>query len=396
MDHIQLDSSLSPHILIQKISGNLRIKGWDRTGIRADANKNDTLSIENENDSFTVECDSGCILRVPVDSSLQIGTVDGELMLKSLENQIEVETVNGQILAKSVGPMKIGKAKGNINIKYVEGDFSCEVVQGIANIQDVEGSITVKENDGNLTIKGFSSEISATTKGNASLRLDPKLGGEFVIKADGNISCRLEPDVSAEIHLISGAENIKVEAFGTSDRINAKEHEFDIGDGDSKITLEAAGNVDLSALLDSESDWGFNFEIGEDMSSIADDISQVVTEQIEQQMDSLARHINELTSKFPDSSVEERTRKNLEAKRRKLERKLEHAERRVAQKVRDKARQTAASARRYSYRREPASDPVTDQERQKVLEMLQNQQISVNEAEILLAALEGNTPKSDE
>ena len=192
-----MESSFSPQIKIQKIAGNLRIKGWDRSEIRADSNKADTLTIENQEDTYTITCQSGCILRVPVDSIINIDVIHGDLMAKSLENKIEAQTINGHILAKSVGPLNIGTAKGNINIKYVEGDFSVDDAKGTTNIQDVEGHIAINKSTGNLTIKGYSCSISANTNANATLRLDPKLGGEFNVRSGGNIHCRLEPDASA-------------------------------------------------------------------------------------------------------------------------------------------------------------------------------------------------------
>ena len=46
----------------------------------------------------------------------------------------------------------------------------------------------------------------------------------------------------------------------------------------------------------------------------------------------------------------------------------------------------------------PTSDPVSDEEQKMILEMVQNNQISIEEAEVLLAALEGkavNLPSTE-
>ena len=106
-------------------------------------------------------------------------------------------------------------------------------------------------------------------------------------------------------------------------------------------------------------------------------------------MNNLTKHINQLTSQIPGSQIEERTKKNLEAKRKTLERKLARVEQRALQRAQQAQRRVSYAPRKYSRSTKTSSDPVTDQERQKVLEMLQNQQITVADAEILLSALEG-------
>jgi len=375
MDRITIETSQSPIIQIHGVEGNLRIKGWDRSEIKADSTKADTLEIGQENESVSITCHSGLILRVPVGSTITIGNVDGELLLKSLENAINITRIDGQILGKSIGSIQIGSVSGNVNVKYIEGDFTCDRGEGNLNVQDVDGSITVSECFGNLTIRGFSTSITANTEGNASLRIDPKMGEKISVKASGNINCRLEPDVSAKIHLSSGEENIWVDGFGQSERIQNQTYELIAGEGAGDINLEAEGTIDLIAKLESKSDWAFSFDIDNDISNLAEDITQVVTQQIEQQMDTLTKHLNEISSQLP-GSLEEKNTQRLEAKRRSLAQKLERMDKRT-------------TTRKYTIRKEVDTAPVTKEERQKVLEMLQNQSISVSEAEVLLAALEG-------
>lgn len=392
MDRIVLETSESPDIQIDRIRGSLRIKGWDRSELRADTDQEDTAKIESSENLITMECDSGCMLRTPMESTFNINRVDGELMIKSIESHVSVKMVSGQVMVKSVGPLSITKVASNLNARNIEGNLECDQVSGNANLQDIEGSIKLGRVNGNLIIKGYSSGIFAESKGNATLKLDPEPGNEFSIKAGGNIICRLSADVNATIKLHSGAKNIKVSAQGTQERIREKIHEFVVGDGEGEITLDASGIIDISIPSSEDADWTFEFE--KDISSVADDISQIVTEQIEVQLESLGDHLSNLTANLasisPDAS--DKARQKIETKRRQLERKLARIERKSSEKARQ-ASQRARAARRFSSRYTTTSDPVSDDERKQVLQMLQNQQITVQEAEVLLAALEGREPE---
>lgn len=383
MDRITIDTTLSPIIIIDKVEGNLRIKGWDRAEIKADSTKQDTLHVEKENNDVRINCKSGVILRVPLDSSLQIGEVHGELMLKSLENDLEINIVHGQILGKSIGAITAGTVHGNMNIKYIEGNAICQVVEGNLGIQDVEGTISIGQCSGNLDIQGYASAIEAKTKGNATLNLSPKTNGTFTVTANGNIECSLPSDISANFHLQSDSQIIQIDGFGYSEEIQAKEHQFEIGDGKNSFQLKATGNIAINSASEKTYKFGFTFDFDEDLSTLADDISQVVNEQIEVQMGAITKQINELTMQIPSNQLEEKTMRKLEARRRSLEKKMDRLD-----------KKTYRAKYKYRQPKTAPGNPVSSEERQKVLEMLQNQLISVDEAETLLAALEGREAKT--
>jgi len=218
------------------------------------------------------------------------------------------------------------------------------------------------------------------TKGNATIRLEPEPNGKYEITADGNISCRLFPGASADVKLKSSTQSIRVKIPDISNTFEMDEYSLKIGDGGSKIILDAQGRVNfITYRVDDSLGDDFEYEFEENFSHLADEITQQITEQIESQMDSLSSHLDEITAGISiGTATSERSRRKLEAKRRSLEHKLRHAQNKVDRKMR------AAEAKRRVYQHRKPSDPVTDEERKIILEMLQSQQINVEEAETLL------------
>jgi len=393
MDRINLETSETPEIYISRVNGSLRIKGWDRPELRADSDKSDTLRIQSSDTKVEIDCNSGCMIRTPIESTLQIDRVDSDLMLKSIECQIDVKLVSGQTMIKSIGAINIKKASSNLTAKNVEGSFACEVITGNASLQDIDGKINLGKVNGNLVIKGYSSGVTANTDGNATLRLDTEEGADYKVTAKGNISCRLSPETNATITLSSNAKHIRLNTGKTKETLREENHVLTVGDGSGEINLIATGIIELTIPVQDEVDWSYEFDLEEDVSTIAGDISQIVSEQIETQLEALSKNLNTLTSNLSHLGpmASDRSREKLEAKRIQLERKLARVERRAATKAKIASRRAAASTRRFT-KQKTTSDPVADSERQKVLEMLQNKQISVQEAELLLATLEGREP----
>jgi DUF4097 and DUF4098 domain-containing protein YvlB len=394
MDRMIIETSDSPEINIKTINGTLRMKGWDRPQIRADMEHEDTITADIDGNAVTIGCTSGCLLRVPNDSTIQIDEVMNELVIKSIDGTIEVNKVHGQVMIKSIRSFSVEQAFSQFNAKHIEADLTCGKIHGQASIQDVDGTISIDNVFGNLSVRGYSSGLTAETNGNANLALEPELEGEYRIKANGNISCKMEPFTNATVNLKTKGGKIKLNVPGKKEILTVKEHQEILGEGESTITLEAIGNIELSQPTERriEGDYDFEFVDFSDFSTLADDITQMVTDQIETQMDSISQHINDLTSNLSniDVGTAERTRRKMEAQRRNLERKLAGVERKALHKARIAERRIEQRMR--SRTRKPISDPVSDEERQKVLEMLQSQQISVADAEVLLAALEGRAP----
>jgi hypothetical protein len=386
MDRIELETTSSPTIKFEKIKGSLRLKGWDRPAFRADCDSEDAHTIEQTDDLLTMTSTTGCMVRVPMESTLQVGEVTGDLMIKSAEGQITAESIRGQVMAKSVGPLQINEVRGHINARGIEGDFSCQEARGNVNLQDIEGSITLGRARGNLVIKGYCAGVTAAADGNTTLKLETFCDGDIQVKSGGNISCRLTPEANASIILKSKSQHIRVKQEAGTEILKTPEHEILVGDGETHILLEANGNIDITIPGENEFDWEYEFDMGSDIAAMAEDITMVVTEQLETQLDALGDHLNSLSDNLSslNPEISEKTRARIEAKRSKLERKLAKVERRAAEKARQASRRIS---RRYSVK---PSEPVSDEERQKVLEMLQKKLISVQDAEALLAALEGS------
>ena len=229
------------------------------------------------------------------------------------------------------------------------------------------------------------------------------------------------PDTSAEIE-IPAAERITINIPGITrpDDIQAP-YNLTIGEGEAKLILSAGGNLLLGA---SSLDWGFedfDVDIGEDIESMTEVINEQVTQQIEAQLEMLEQQLetqmDNLSTMISTSglspekaerivekarSASERASTRAQAKlqraHEKLQRKLEAARRRAERQARTAERAARDRRRRPSTfewsppQPETPGEPVSDEERLMILEMLEQGKISTEEAEQLLSALESKGP----
>lgn len=440
MDKYVYKTDESPLVIIE-VHGDLKVKGDDIEEVVINADSAEDLQVQQNGAEITVKCLSDCKIRTPREASLQISQAYGDTTLKAVEGEIKIDAVHGNLWLRSVGPVQIKSVHGNLEARNVMGALEVDRVDSNCTARDIQGALMVQYAGGNLTIDDVEEGIEARAEGNLMIRLDPNSGEDYSLRAGGNISWSMPEDASAEISVLK-AGKILANLPGISGAQNAP-FTFTLGEGDANVTLEAQGNVMINPK---GSEFGFDFhfdtpemDLGAEMPDpdlFADQITNQIDAQmamLEQQLDS---HMARISATLDSAGVSpeqaeriqrrareaseqaaQRAQEKMRLAQERLERKMAAVQQRVEQRARqaeERARQAEQRAQRRERRgwsfgftipepphppvppRPPVpptppsfDDKVTDDERLTVLRMLQQKKISLDEAEKLLAALEG-------
>ena len=416
MDPQNLSTSPAPEVVIEQIEGSLQLKGWDRPEVSVKANPGD-LDLREQDDVVHLSCRGNCAVRLPEAATVKIGSVHGDAHLKLLEDALTIDEVHGSLMLRNVADTSVESVHGNLLAKHILGSLRIESLAGNANVRDVQGSCLLDEVDGNLDLRDVEGNIQTSVDGNARLRLDQVSGDSYQIEARGNVDCRLPEDASLDVRLTSEGESIKVKLPNETKNIQGPEYQLRMGDGGVPFSISAGGVIFLSAQEpgpeEREEDYGDDMGFGPS-------IGRQIEAQIEAQMENLNRQLSEqmanLNSLMGRSglSPEEaerimqraretgeraaaRSQEKMRRAQEKLERKLEAARRRSEMKAQAADRRSQARTGRRSWGTDwpspppptSAKEPVSDEERLAILRMLEQKKITIEEAEQLLAALEG-------
>jgi len=355
-----------------------------------------------------------------IGGSLQAGRIGGDASLKSIEGAITVENVGSSLRVRHLGAdlavrsvgadLKTQNVTGSLEVKHVGGSLQArsvggklhaEAVGGNAQVQDMRGSLALGHVGGNLraSMLGGGMEIGSV---GGDLYLNGPLAPEknYQGNAGGNATLRLPLSTSASLEL-EAQGRIHVElplAIQSQD-----EHHLvgTLGEGAAHVILIAGGNIRLI-------EWaGVETEATEWIDGL-----EKLAEEIERQVDEALRGMD-----FETISQE------IESKTTWAEQKLESVDwerlgleaRRAAEAGIAQAREAIqkALARMEAWRGEhvscgqpipkrpkrdaspsqiqpsatPPAEP-TDEERMAILRMIERGQITPEEGEMLLDALE--------
>ena len=356
--------------------------------------------------------------------SAQAETVGTDLSARRVRAALNVKKVGSSALVQDVSNVNLGTVGSQLIAKRVRADLQIEQVGSSAVVRDVDGQVRFTSIGNSLHLRDVSGGIQAELGGSATIDFAPVSWQAYSIKAADSIRCNIPADANAQFEIESGAQRIRIKTAEGSETVKEGTHTLILGDGGAPVKLVAGGSVEIVSQGSGMGEVDeFEIDFGSEIGSLADEIAEQTTRQIEAQMELLEEQLNaqmaglsmslgsagmseermrELEERL-EQAKERAARRAEEASRRtqeKLERKIAAAQRKAERKARASAVREARRHRSHDFMgpevvivppvaRQTAKDPVSEEERMMILQMLQDRKISVEQAEQLLSALEG-------
>lgn len=386
------------------------------------------LRIERAHGDFTLKA---------VEGEIEIREAHGSLSLRRT-GPLTIGSIHGDCEAKGIdGNFEAGTIEGNLSIRDLQGELHCENVAGNLALENVDDSIEARAG-GNAVLRldpAPGQNYSIHAEGNIAWSMPEDASALVTIEAGGRIVASL-PGVEAK--------NWRSPCTIT---VGEGEAEVELKAGGNVVLSPQGPRLDLGDLP------GMNFTVDAEEATrgFSDQITQQIEAQmamLEQQLEAHLANISvnlnasgmnpeqieriKAQAREASERANERAQERMRRAQERLNRKLASVQMRAEQRARQaeqRARQTEERARRMEDRMQkrswgfnwsesarpsvppvppippvpprgpvpgsfmpnppPPSDPVSDDERLTILRMLQAKKITLEQAEKLLAALEG-------
>lgn len=408
MQQQTLTVSATPNVVVGPISGDLRVAGWERLEImvKTDGEK---LEITSSADPIVISCDGDLILYLPSGVNLKVEKVAGDASLQALRGPVTLGSVAGDLTMNDLGPVTLGMISGDaslrnvgtLNAEHVSGDFvlrggrgicAIDTVGGDASLRDVDDMVTIQSVGSDLYVRNVHGAVNVTAGADIALYVDPKPGLTYDVTAGDDLIMRLSPEANAKLHLKGGSpESIQVDFPGVKLPDDCSGCEVIVGketEGMAEMLLAAGDDLLVTSHADpweSAADFGVGMGDSSDW-PLPPDFSERINRRVQAAMERTQTHLEEANRRAENAG--HRASIKIEAAMRRAEAKARAAE------VRARRGQFNINVGRWNWDltphgAAPTGAPVSDDERLIILKMLQEKKISVEEAEKLLAALEG-------
>jgi hypothetical protein len=350
----------APKIFIETIRGDLSLVGWESDEILLKAG-NDELHVSQNGEEVKVSCDDDLSLRVPREASIYIRTINGDASIRSVFGGIELKEISGDLSMRDVNSVAIDTIQSDFSLRGARGYLSVRNAHRDVSIREVEGDVLLESVMDDLALREVRGNVSANVGEDVVLYLSPRPGNVYAVTAGEDILLVMPPKSNATLTL--HGDEIDVAWKGIENEKDATSRVITLGDGSATIALKAGGDIRVSNQSDageSAEDFGNFAGIGIDWSGFGERISR----QVEQASRRATKHAEEAA------------------------RRVERIGRKMNAKVN-------VGVGRWNWDIPGSSVPpkpqASEEERLAILKMLQEKKISADEADKLLAALEGDS-----
>ena len=304
----------------------------------------------------------GAVTIDTIHSDLSLVNAKGDVYLKNIHNDASIRDIAGNLVIDMVSDdLSVRGVKGNLYVKNLNGD---------ASIHDVDGDVVLDSVADDLALRGARGNIKVNVGEDVVVYLEPKADAEYSIHAGDDILLVLPKNANATLTM-SGDEIIMdwqgMENDDETDRV------VTLGDGSAKISLNAGGEVRVSNRSDageSADEWGNFAGLNFDWSGFGERIS---------------RQVEQATTRAAKRAEEAARRAERHAARH-----ARHVGHPKSGLVVGRWNWDFKGAPKPPMPPEPPAEPVSDEERMAILNMLAEKKITAQQAEELLNALDGD------
>lgn len=365
MERKSLEVGRAPKIQLERLGGDLRLTGREGEVLEVQAPYQGGLELEATENGARLSGRASCLVFAPNAASVEGSEVGGDVRITDLEGDLLLRRIGGDLSLRRVGRATLETVGGDLHARVVADDLTADVVGGDAMALDVEGDLRLRSVGGDLFLRAIEGDVECQAGGDAMLTLTPQPGSTTRIRVGGDVFCqvsressaRLLLDAGGELHLPGGVEAVRAEQGAA----------IELGGGEATVEIKAGGDLVLN-LGPAEGTEGGVF-----MGDILGEVESKLAE-----MEARFAAMGAGRHAFDAERIGERVRRAVRKARRAAG-----------------ARPHGWGAHAGSWRAAPGrrsgspGPAVSDEERLAVLRLVEQGKISVEEAERLLAALEG-------
>lgn len=359
-----ISAGRNPKIFIESINGDLSLVGWEGEDVLLKGD-DDEMRVKQNGEEINFSCNDDLSVRVPKGASVAIKHIAGDASIRGILGGIELVQVDGDLSIRDVNSVAINTVSSDFSLRGAKGHVAVKNANSDVSIRDVDGNVSLDAIADDLALRDVRGNVSANVSEDVVFYVNPQPGRAYAISAGSDILLVMPPKANATITL--SADEIDVDWVGSDIQHNDSNQVITVGDGSASVSLSAGGDIRISNRAeagDSAEEFGNFAGMGMDWSDFGERISR---------------------------QVEQATRRATQ----KADAALRRAEQNVERSVR---RGAFLKVGRWNWDVAPKGVPMpppapkaTEEERLAILKMLQDKVITADDADKLLAALEGES-----
>ena len=216
----ELSGEQTPRVVIQHVSGDITITGWEETAVAVrskdeDADLDEILTINQQGNELSLGVDpTGSAMRHKMrhlDADFTRGWEEVRKVMRHFGQGLHVDL---EVAVPYTCDLTVRTMSGDVKVRRVQGKVFVETANGDVELKEVEGSVLLKSASGDVKIAGMRGRLGArTASGDVDVR-EAELAALNLGTASGDIDVAavLRPADDYEVQSISGDVRLVIPA----------------------------------------------------------------------------------------------------------------------------------------------------------------------------------------
>ena len=239
-----LQTGKNPTLIIDRVEGNLVVRGWERPELLINYDDEENLTLNQTGETISLRCDEDCTIQAPHGTTLQVRHVEGDGQVHSVQGEIQFGQVDGNLQLRNVGMISLEQVDGDFLAKQVQGDLRAHRIDGNANIGDVQGHCLIENIDGDAQLQAVQGDVKLEQV-SGSLRLR-EIGAATIGQVDGDFSAK---QVRGDLQVQQIAGNADVSRIQGRFATETIEGDLTLNGGEGDVLAKVEGNAALQLAL---------------------------------------------------------------------------------------------------------------------------------------------------
>jgi len=390
-------------VIVRQAHGNLKVAGL--ASLNAEQVRGN-LKLDGVDDAVLAEVYGH--LKAGASTKLRlVGTTYGNARLDNVQSA-DLQNVRGHLVVRSASQVRVTRVGGELVAKEISGTLDADQIGGNATLKSIAGAATVDQVAGNLVAKDLAGGARfPRIGGNLVWKGDLGTGRSYHFQCDGNAVLRLQEGTNAHLTLSAGGRILSSLDLADQEQ-EGGQLSGTLGEGGAELVVEAKGNVTVGGgpeAVGTELGEEISRQINEGLQALdLEALGRQVSEEMEGALSRLRVKLEGVDWERMGQRAQQAVERAMERMERDMDRAMDQVGREQERLQRRLEREALRRERRerrhgvqvdFGWEEEmeaeagaPDPGPDLDEERLSILRMVEQGQISPEEAEMLLDALE--------
>jgi hypothetical protein len=355
-----------------KAHATLDVEGWGNPELSIETDLNVQKIRREEEGLFLLFVDDAAV-KVPEDADIVVQKANGNARIRNVSGDLAVNSVSGNLAVQQAGNVNISRISGNCLVQNLKGRLDIHGVGGNLKGKDCFGQVKADRISAGVELYSLHAGAEIRSMGDIHLSFLSESEQPVYLRSTASIYLNLPFELNAEMKVKSNAQLTELVIGDRKEKIHHRKHVLLVGEGKRKYELVAGGKVRVVAeqIEDNEI-----IKLFEELETLWEELGR----------ERLARREAE---KEDDGAEEERefdvTQEEMKIAEERVQQALEQVENRLQSMGYDANQDSTITMEDQTQ----GNGDLTG-ERLIIMRLLGENKISIEDADKLLEALEGN------